>query len=148
MANLTAAQVNLGFGRAKTRSYVVANSTTLYAGSLVAINTSGFLVKLADTSGFRPVGILQQTVTGDTTATPPVEGIVDVSGVTLQNVAIAGTFVQGDVRSLIYCSTDNPADCTKTAATNIKAIGYATRFRSAGFGDVTLFTPEEQYGLN
>lgn len=147
MAALTKEQINLGFGRAKTRSFVVADTVTLYAGELVCLNAGGFLAKLADTAGFRFVGVVQQTVTGATGATPPVEAIVDVSGVTLQNVAIAGTFVQGDVRSVVFNTTGNPADTTKTAPTNLKAIGYASRFRSAGFGDVTLFTPEEHLAL-
>lgn len=146
MTNLTKGQVNLGFSRGKTRSFLVKDATQLYAGALVGTDANGFLDNMADTAGLKFAGVLMQDVLGATAT--GVEGIVDVSGVTLQNVAIAGIFVQADVNSLIYSGDGNPNTCTKTAATNVKAIGWASRFRSAGFGDVTLFTPEEHLGLN
>lgn len=147
MSNLTAATLKVAYPRGESMSFVVKDATTLYAGALVGLDANGFLDNMADTAGLKFVGVLLETVTGATSATPVPEGRVDTSGVTLQNVAIAGTFVQADLNSPIYATTGNPADCTKTATTNTKGIGWASRFRSAGFGDITLFTPSEHLGL-
>lgn len=147
MSNLTAAKLNVAYPRGSSMSFIVATGVTLYAGSLVGLTAAGFLDNMADTAGLKFVGVMLETVTGDTTVTPNVEGRVDTSGVTLQNVAIAGTFVIGDLNSPIYATTGNPADCTKTATTNTKAVGWASRFRAAGFGDIQLFTPAEHLGL-
>jgi hypothetical protein len=129
--------------RGQTRSFVVKNATTLYAGALVGLDQNGFLDRWSDTAGHRFIGVCTQTVTGNTSATPPVEAIVNVSGVTLVDVPIAGTFVQGDVRQRVYCSTDNPADFAKGQTSMVGAIGQAIRFKSSGVGDVKLYTPEE-----
>ena len=147
MADLSKATVPLTYPRSNTMSYVVKNATTLYAGALVGIDANGYLDNMADTAGLKFVGILLQDVVGDTSASPKVEGRVDVSGRTLENVAIAGTFVQGSLNDPIYAASGNPADLTRTATTNTKAVGWASRFRAAGFGDVTLFTPHEHQGL-
>ncbi len=143
MADLNVATLPANFPRGGTGSYVVKNATTIYAGSLVGLDANGFLDKWSDTAGHKFIGVLMQDVVGDTSASPPVEGRVDESGVVLKNVAIAGTFVQGSLNDPIYCSSGNTADCTRTAATNVKAVGWAKRFRAAGFGDVQLFTPNE-----
>lgn len=148
MANLAKNTFHLVSPRAGTRSFVVKNATQLYGGSLVGIDANGYLDNWADTAGLKFVGLLQHDVLGDTSASPAVEGRVSTQGETIENTAIAGTFVIGDLNALIYSTTGNPADCTKTAGSNVKAIGWASRFRSAGFGDVTLFTPEEHQGLN
>lgn len=133
--------------RAGTRSFVIKDAVQIYAGELVGLDANGYLDKVTDASGLKFVGIALLDALGSTSATPPTEVRVNTEGETLENVAIAGTFVQADVNSLIYCSTSNPADSTKSSATNIKAIGWASRFRAAGYGDITLFTPEEHLAL-
>lgn len=148
MADLAAPKIHKTAARAATKAFVVADGVTLHAGALVGLNAAGFLAKWSDTAGHKFLGVLLQSVTGNTSASPPVEGIVDVSGVTLKSVTIAGTFVQADLNALIYCATDNSADAKKAADTNVEAIGWASRFHSAGVGDITLFTPEEHQALN
>jgi hypothetical protein len=149
MANLTGpSPYTRTAPRGGTRSFVVKNATTLYAGALVGLDANGFLDRWADTAGHRFMGVCTQTVTGNTSATPAVEAIVDVSGVTLVDVPISGTFVQGDVRQRVYCSTDNPADMAKGQTTQVGAIGQAIRFKSAGIGDVKLYTPEEHDAIS
>ena len=43
-------------------TYKVAASTTIYAGALVCINSSGYAVPAADTSGFKFVGVATEQV--------------------------------------------------------------------------------------
>lgn len=148
MANLSKNTYHKTAPRGKTRSFVVDNGVQIYAGALVGIDASGYLDIMSDTAGHKFIGVALEDALGNTSATPPTECRVNTEGMTLENVAIAGTFVQADVNSLIYCSTSNPADSTKTEATNIEAIGWASRFRAAGYGDITLFTPEEHTALN
>lgn len=148
MANLTANVIHRTEPRAGRGSYVVADATQLYAGSFVGINAAGYLDKWADTAGHKFVGILLEDVLGDTSASPPVEGRVDDSGVTLKDIPVA-TASQASVNSLVYCETDNPtADCDLSASTNVEAVGWLSRLTGSGVGDVTLFTPEEHWGLN
>lgn len=54
--NVTAA------GSGRERSGLVAGSTKIYKGSIIAKNTSGYLVPAADTVGLRVVGVAQEQV--------------------------------------------------------------------------------------
>lgn len=146
MANLTA-QVIHRTTQTNYRSYVVADGVALFGGSLVGVNAAGFLAKWADTAGHRFVGILKENVTGATAALPPVEGMVlSEPGLTILNAAVA-SLTQADVNALVFCATDNPADFSLAASTNVKAVGWVSRFRAAGVGDVTLFDPEAHIAL-
>jgi hypothetical protein len=128
----------------------VLDATELFAGSLVGIDAAGFLTSWADTAGHEFQGILLEGVTGD--ATPATgqevpEGRVNTRGDTLKGATVASA-VQGSVNSLVYASTDNPADFVLTATLNVGAVGWVSRFVSAGVADVTLFTPSEHLALN
>lgn len=147
MANLTVDTLHDTAPRGGRMSFVVADTIVLFAGALVGTNAAGFLTKWADTAGHKFKGILLAPVTGATSATPPAEGRVNTEGATLRNVAVA-SLTQADVNALVYCATDNPADFSLSVATNVKAVGWVSRFISAGRGDVTLFTPSEHQGLN
>ncbi len=148
MANLDAAKIQRTAPRGATKSFVVADTITIYAGALVGLNAGGYADKWVDQAGHTFLGVALQTVTGNLSASLKPEVMVDVSGVTLRDVTIAGTFVQADLNSILHCATDNAADAKKAANTNTKGIGWASRFASAGVGDITLFTPEEYLGLN
>lgn len=148
MAALAKNTFHLVSPRAGTRSFVIKNGVQIYGGTLVGLDANGYLDNWLDTAGLKFVGLAQHDALGDTSASPAVEARVSTGGETLENIAIAGTFVQADLNSLIYATSNNPADATKSAATNVKAIGWASRFRSAGYGDITLFTPEEHLALN
>lgn len=129
--------------RAGTDVYTVKDATTLYAGALVATDANGFLDNWAGaTAALRFVGVLQQTVTGDTSASPKPVGIVNTSGVTLKHVAVTGG-AQNTVNSLVYSADGNIATGLTTTATTAGAIGILKFYRSATDCDVELFTPAE-----
>lgn len=145
MSNLTAAVIHRGKSNAGFRSYLVDDGVALLAGALVGIDASGHLDKWADTAGHRFVGLLLESATGDTDATPPVEGKVDESGYTIMSATV-GSLAQTDVNAPVYCSTDNPADFTLAPTANVGPVGRVTRYISSGVGDVQLFTPAEAAG--
>jgi len=149
MANLTVDTIHdtMPRGTGGRMSFVAADGVTFFGGGLVGTNAAGFLAKWADTAGHQFAGILLAPCVGSTSATPPVEGRVNTEGVVLRNVPVA-SLTQADVNSLVFCATDNPADFTLSATTNVKAVGWVSRFISAGRGDVQLFTPAEHRALN
>lgn len=147
MADLTADTTHETLPRAGRRAFVIEDAVELFAGSFVGINAGGYLEGWEDTAGWTFVGLLLEGDTGDTSATPPPAGKVDCSGPTLVAAAVASV-ADTDMGALVYCETDNPADMDLTASTNVKAVGWVSRFYSAGIADVTLFTPEEYLGLN
>lgn len=133
--------------RCGIQSYRVADGVVLGRGALVQL-ASGYLDHWDETGKF--VGIViggkdranDGVITGEISDTPIVEAIVDESGETLRNVAIAGTFVIGSVGVLVYCADSDPASFTITDTTN-PPVGRAVRWHSNGVGDVQLFTPAE-----
>lgn len=152
MTDLTRDTIHPIAPRGASKSFVLENGVTFYIGGLVGINAAGFLAKWQNVAGMEFMGILLAgeselandtgVLTGDTTAAKPIEGRVDVSGPTLLNVPVASA-TQANVNSRVYGSTDNPDDFVLTATANVGPVGWVSRFRSAGFCDVTLFTPEE-----
>lgn len=149
MANLTADTLQKDAARAGRMSFVLTNSLVVYAGSLLCIDTTtGLVIKPTDATTCKFLGVALEGKTGNTSATPPTEVRLNIEGVTLKNQTIATFATQAKCGALVYlASTDNPADLTTVAATNMKAVGYASRFISAGVGDVTLFTPAEHLAL-
>lgn len=145
MSNLTASVLHRGKSNAGFRSYLVDNTVELFAGSLVGLDASGHLDKWSDTVGHRFVGLLLESATGDTSATPKVEGKVDESGYTIMSATV-GSLAQTDVNAPVYCSTDNPADFTLAPTANVGPVGRVVRYISSGVGDVQLFTPAEAAG--
>lgn len=146
MADLTAEipQVN-STPRAGRDAFVVLNAKQMFAGMLVGVDAAGFATSWADTAGHKFMGLAETTVLGDST---PVAGFptprvsVNTSGPTLRSATVASA-VQGSVNSLVYSITDNPADFTLTAGTNVTAVGWVKNFVSAGIADVEIFTPAE-----
>lgn len=146
MAAITSSVTHETSPRAGRASYVVSNGVTIPAGALVALGAGGYLTNLTDTLGYEFVGIALETVTGNTSVSPAVECRVNIEGLTLKGVAVA-SLTQANVGDLVYCESNNVADMDLTASTNLDAVGYVSRFISAGLGDVTLFTPAEHLGL-
>ncbi len=134
-------------------SYTLDDGITFFAGGLVGTDSAGFLVKWANVVGHRFEGLLLDgdrdnniALIGDISATPPTEGRVDTSGLIIKNATV-GSLVQASVNSLVFCTTDNPADFQLATTSNVDAIGRVRRFISAGVGDVVLLTPEEHAAI-
>lgn len=145
MANITADIIHNTKPRGSfkhVRSFVVKNATTIYAGALVGTDANGFLDHWDDVAGHKFEGVLLEAVVGDTSATPPVEGRVDLSGDTLTSATVASA-AQNSVNSLVYCPDDNVANLALSASTNVGPIGRVVRYVSSGVADVELFTPAE-----
>ena len=122
-------------------------NTRSYGGGMLicpnADHADGLLDNWNNTATTRFLGVLLESVLGNTSASPAVAGKVDTSGVILQHVAVAGTPTQAKVGEPVFCADGNLAGLTMTATTS-PAIGLLTFYRSASDCDVTLFTPEEQ----
>lgn len=122
------------------------NAVTFYGGGLVGEdNSTGRMVKWSDTVNLKFLGVLNKGVVGDTAATPPKEGEINVSGVTLEQVSVTGVTVIADVGDFVYATDDDTL--TKTATVNVNAIGRIVKFWSGTTVDVKLFTPDEYRAL-
>ena len=145
MANLTVDRMYLTKPRGtitETNSYIVTNALQLFAGGFTGISTStGLAIKWADTANFQFLGIALAGATGNTSATPKVEVIVDESGLTLQQVSVTGVTDQTSVGTKVYATDDNVL--TTTATVNVGTIGIITRYYTGSTVDVRLFSAEE-----
>lgn len=123
---------------------LVDDGVQLYAGELVGVpDADGLLDHWDNVATSRFLGILLEDVLGD--ESEGVMGKVDTSGITLANVAVAGTPTQAKLFEKVYCADGNITGLTMTATTS-PAIGYLSRYVSASDCDVTLFTPAEAMG--
>lgn len=153
MANMTYTDLPEIKQRAGRNSYPLVSGWDGFPQGLCGL-LGGVLVKWADTAGILFLGFLldfENSGTGVTDAADPdvPEGRVNQNGDELQNQAVAGVTAQTDVGDPVYCATDNwRTDMTLTPTTDAKQIGWLSRFRAAGFGDVQLLTPQEYLALN
>lgn len=155
MAALSADVFNLDTpSRGDTRTYVIENAESCYVNGFVGLNSAGYLDPWADTAGLRFLGLFQGYVPGvdsdgtvttvaSTSESPATRGRVDVSGRYLRGVDVAGVSTIASLNAPVYCTTDNYADLSLTATTNVGPIGWLCDFRSASDMDVALFTPWE-----
>ena len=142
MAALSANNSSTTFKPRGQKAMTVVSGDIVYAGGLVGTDPNGFLFPWDGAAAAdKFAGIAKETVTGDGT----LKCAVDTSGVVLEGVAVTGA-TQAGVNSLVYCSTDNPADFTLTATT-AGAVGWLCHFVSASDCDVELFTPAEHLAL-
>lgn len=134
MAALTAAQNLASRPRAGRHSFVVTSGSTVYAGTFVGTVATGGLSSYDNVGTTRFCGIALETVVGDGTK----QCRVNTEGVTI-TTTVTGVSDLTSVNSLVYCQTNNPADCTVSAATS-PAIGFITRWISGTTCEVQLFS--------
>ena len=140
-----------GLGRGRTRSYVVKNSQALYANGLVGLDANGLLVPWDDTAiAQRFLGVFTGwdrpgVTAGNTSASLPVRGIVDVSGAELVGVDVVGVTARANIGEPVYSTSDNPTDLTLTPTVFVKPVGRLADFRSTSDMDVELWTPAEYH---
>jgi len=143
MANPSASIINETRPRAGRQSLIVTNATQLYAGALVGILATGYVGFWDDNAAAVFLGICEEDVLGDTSATPPVEAKVNTEGVTLRNITVGGTPTQAKVGDPVYSADGNITSLTLTIGTLNHPIGYMSRYISATEQEVTLVTPTE-----
>jgi len=139
------APVELRKRTAVTQSFIITNSATLYVGGYVALDTSGTLAVVADTTSFEPVGLVvgfedaaaDGSETGDTGASIPPEAIVDIGGGIVSGLAVTGASAQDDVGKLVYATSDDVYTLTPTS--NISAVGQIVRFNTTTSFDINFF---------
>ena len=132
-------------------SFKVLNSEVIYHGALVLLDKQdGYLRNLEDASGtddrFCGIAIPKTaSVTGDTGASPVVECAVDISGVTLEKVAVTGASAVTNTGDSVFATDENTLTLTQT--TNLKKIGIVTRWYSSTTCDVKLVSMMEYFSL-
>ncbi|MCE5334264.1 MAG: DUF2190 family protein [Desulfobacteraceae bacterium] len=106
-------------------AYPVAAQTTIYAGSLVCLNTSGYAVPGADTAGFKFAGVARETAKNGTAANGAAKVLLRRRGVfRFASSAMAVT----DVEEAVYIADDQTVAKTST---NSVACGRIAEFISA-----------------
>lgn len=147
MADLTANTLYKTCPRSGRWSYRVADGEVLAVGALVQLK-SGYLEEWDETGQF--IGMViggvdrarDGVITGEVSDSPPVEAVVDESGMIINNIAVGGSPAIANIGALVYCATGNIADCTITDTTN-PPIGRLVRIKSSTSLSVQLFTPTE-----
>ncbi len=110
------------------RGYPVAASTTIYKGSLVAVNSAGYLVPAADTAGFRVAGVAHEKVANSGSAGD--KTCLVESGRAYRFGATS--IVQGHVGQMMFVVDDNNFD--DTVGTNRIPCGVLLEFDSTTAG--------------
>ena|SRR3990167_436341 len=130
-------------------SFKVLNAEVIYHGALVVLDKQdGYLRNLEDTSGtddrFCGIAIPKTaSVTGDTAASPVVECPVDISGVTLEKVAVTGVTAVTNTGDEVFATDENTLTLTDTS--NLSKIGIITRWYSGTTCDVKLVSMMEYF---
>ena len=145
--------------RGDTMSFVIKDGTSIWRGSIVELLV-GYLGPWTDAAGSTLCGVLfngdvrEKTgsnagkITGETSDSPPPEGVVLTGGVTLMHLdsvvdESGAAIAQADVGKAVYCGSSSPDDFTLATTGGTHKIGVITRFRSATDIDITLFSMME-----
>lgn len=126
----------------QVEAVILTNAVVCYAGSFMGVDMStGRAVLWADTANYVWKGLAERGATGNTSASPPVEVEMDVSGQVLKRIAVTGVSAQSHVGDLVYGTDDGTL--TLTATSNVGPIGEIVRWHTSTTSDVRLFTPQE-----
>lgn len=138
-------------------NYKVANSNTIYLGSIVGLAQlgyvpltadRGFAIPFEDTANVEYLGIainspfdlsVTNTVVGDTSASVLPEITVEGGVVVLQQVTVTGVAAAADVGNQVFGATDNPNDLTDSSNSTDGALGEVERFFSGTTSDVLMY---------
>lgn len=121
----------------RSKSFKVKNAEVIYYGAMVNTDANGLLVNSTDTANERWQGMAMESVTGDTSASPPVRCRVSQGSYQLKLVVV-GVADDTDIHDLVYCDPDENT-FTLTAATNLGAIGRVVEHVSGTTCWVELF---------
>lgn len=104
------------------------NNVKLLKGTLVALDTDGYVKKAADTASEKFVGVAFETV--DNSAGSDGDKTIRVWQTGTFEFAFNGTASQADVGKAVYAS-DNQTVALAATLTNDVAVGFITEFVSA-----------------
>lgn len=144
-----------GRGSVARNPYPVENAQVIYVGALVGLNAGGFLIHWGpDVAANRFLGYAvahgeavdqddldNGRVTGDSSATPDPDLVVNEGGDTLERISVVGVAGQLDVGAGVFATDDQTF--TLTPPTLAEFIGRVVRFHSGTIVDVELVTPAE-----
>lgn len=120
------------------------NQAFLYMGSrnhATAAN-KGRLAPWSSGAGQIPMGFSTSRQTGDTSATPIVEGTLDLDGRIMKNIAVTGLAgAVTDNGRKVYASDDGTFTLTRPSAPTLP-VGFVTRFVSATNANVFFYSTE------
>jgi hypothetical protein len=117
-------------------AYPVKASTTVYKGSLVCVNTSGYALPCADTASYLTVGIAEEKADNAAGAAADINVSVRAGVVALLN---ATSITQAMVGSRMYVVDDNTVD--DSAGSNGISAGILQRYVSSTSGWVYITPP-------
>lgn len=134
---------------AARRSYRIANSQNVAAGDYVVLDTARDVREVADTAGFKPLGIAvgfsqkdtaDSTDQGDTSASRPPRVDVNCAGGIMEGQTVAGAAGdETDVGRKVYATAARTWTLTPTV--NIPAVGEVV-FSDANGQDIYLYPQE------
>ena len=108
------------------KSYSVYQSTTIYKGGLVVLNTSGYAIAGADTASVRFVGVATEKVDNSTGASGAKTVTVDKTGEF--EFTMTSNSSQALVGTQVYITDDTTVNSTST---NTIKCGFITEYISA-----------------
>jgi hypothetical protein len=123
-----AADRNTEYSLGDTLALPVKASTTIYAGSLVCIDATGYAVPAADTVGLIFVGVATAQADNASGAAGDINVVVRRRGRYL--LTYDGTATQADVGSLVYAVNDQTVDLTADTTNDI-LIGIVAKMEDA-----------------
>lgn len=122
------AEINTPERPGLTTSYPVAASTTIYAGTLVALNSAGNAIPAADTAGLRVVGRAETTVANAGSAGAATVEVKE--GVFLYNNSATDAVDADDRGKICFVEDDNTV--SETGTTHRVVAGRVVDVTSAG----------------
>ena len=154
MAALTAVQL-ITLRDTRLQSLQARNAAALFAGGVAqasgqdgAAANRGRLSPFTGAASEIPFGRVLRNATGDTAATPIVEGELSLESYVLQNVDVAGATAWTDsVGRIVFLNdTDNPsADLTFVRPARGLPFGMVVRYRTGDNCDVYVFSAAESW---
>ena len=123
--------------------YKIAASTTIFKGSLVALDSDGFLIPIAHgTASLKFVGVAEETVENDGS-----DGDASVRVSKLGSFVYAGTAVQADVGKEAYAVDDNTVQIGTGGLTNQYKVGTVLDVETTSKGAAGMRIRVQNYAV-
>ncbi|MBM3457334.1 MAG: hypothetical protein FJX77_02195 [Armatimonadetes bacterium] len=111
-------------------SYPLAASTTIYKGTLVAVNAAGYLLSISDAANLIFVGVAEDTINNSSGAAGDKSARVRKDG-TFEFVYAGGNATQANVGDVVNAQDNQTVDEDAALTTNDYPVGVVAEFVSA-----------------